>query len=123
MGQGDYIGLFNPGFPSARTESQMSHSDTVFEYHDDTVLFHMSEKDARQAGVNKVEVDMSDDDDLEDLSTALSSRKLKNGIMERDEEVILLFFFFFFFFVKKESLEKTLIFLWGKNDYRDLWTV
>ncbi|KAI7857593.1 hypothetical protein BDC45DRAFT_17340 [Circinella umbellata] len=84
--RGDYIGLFNPGFPSARTESQMSHSDTVFEYHDDTVLFHMSEKDARQAGVNKVEVDMSNDDDLEDLSTALSSRKLKNGIMERDEE-------------------------------------
>ena len=65
----------------------MSHSDVVFEYDDNTVLFHMSEKDARQAGVNKVEDDRNDDDEIEDLSNALSARHQYKGIMERDEEV------------------------------------
>ena len=55
----------------------------------------MSEKDARQAGVNKVEVNRNDDNELEDFSTALSARHQNKGIMERDEEVNILYRSFF----------------------------
>ncbi|KAJ8656214.1 hypothetical protein O0I10_008008 [Lichtheimia ornata] len=89
LGRGDYIGLFNPGFPYARTESQQSRSDIVFEYTEDTVLFYMSDKDALQAGVHKVEHDgsisNSFNDSANDLWKQLGSSS-KIGIMERDEE-------------------------------------
>ncbi|KAI9498636.1 hypothetical protein BDB00DRAFT_798833 [Zychaea mexicana] len=98
--RGDYIGLYNPGFPTARTESQRSHSDIVFEYTEDTVIFHMAEKDARQAGVNKVEADTANSqmshqsrrrDSIHNSLLSNSSQKqqkqtTKKGIMERDEE-------------------------------------
>ncbi|KAI9243554.1 hypothetical protein BDA99DRAFT_566611 [Phascolomyces articulosus] len=97
LARGDYIGLFNPGFPSARTESQKSHSDIVFEYSEDTILFHMSERDARLAGVNKVEADGSNSQlsqprrggSFSNLSPNISTppqKITKKGIMERDEE-------------------------------------
>ncbi|KAI8145166.1 hypothetical protein BJV82DRAFT_605146 [Fennellomyces sp. T-0311] len=88
--RGDYIGLYNPGFPSARTESQKSHSDIVFEYSEDTVLFHMSDKDARLAGVNNLDMDgsqlSSQRHSLLGSSQSSSPKRRKKGIVERDEE-------------------------------------
>ena len=84
--------MFNPGFPSARTESQQSHSDIVFEYTEDTVLFHMSEKDAKLANVNNMDVEKSKlSQRLLGSQTTPDSpeKRLKKGIIERDEEVII----------------------------------
>jgi hypothetical protein len=53
--RGDYLGIVNPVVAYRHTESQATQADIVFECGPETVLFVMSNSDAVEAGVAKVQ--------------------------------------------------------------------
>lgn len=90
--RGDYIGLYNPGFPPYTTESQDSRSDIIFEYTNDTILFYMSGKEAHEARCAKsdarsVPLDRSGSEASDVLSLSQWEKPVRASIAERDEEV------------------------------------
>lgn len=91
--RGDYIGLYNPGFPPYTTDSQNSRSDIIFEYTNDTVLFYMSGKEAHEARCAKsdarsIPLNRSESEANDSLSLSQWEKPGRVSIAERDEEVL-----------------------------------
>ncbi|KAI8329451.1 hypothetical protein BC941DRAFT_442835 [Chlamydoabsidia padenii] len=53
--KGDYLGIFHPVIACRHTESQTAQTDIIFECGPETMLFIMSNNDATEAGMIKVE--------------------------------------------------------------------
>ncbi|KAI8377427.1 uncharacterized protein BYT42DRAFT_570311 [Radiomyces spectabilis] len=88
--RGDYIGLYNPKVSDRCTQSQEARSDIVLEYDNETVIFLMSDKDARVVdGVNRDSqrpASLVSNGSNSPISEFWNHPSQKKGIVESDDE-------------------------------------
>lgn len=85
----DYIALYDPLIQQQTTRAEggatMQQETTTFEYSENTVIFWMPEKEAKDAGLAKINLTSAIIEDDSDIIS--QSDPSKKGIVERDEEV------------------------------------